>query len=128
LERLSHREVEVINFLPNDEADTADHVRAFVAIVALNIKNLPPQTPVRINAEENLANSDKDQEMENGIRSQVPELNSVEKEERTKKFVGWKRKPTLQKSNEHDGETLRRLWARNETWMDEISLDRGDEP
>jgi hypothetical protein len=39
-------------------------------------------------AKESLTHSDKDQEMENGIRSQLPELNSVEKEERTKKFVG----------------------------------------
>jgi hypothetical protein len=66
--------------------------------------------------------------MENGIRSQLPELNSVEKEERTKKFVGWKRNPTLQKSNEHDGKTLWRLWARSGTWMCEIRFSRRDEP
>jgi hypothetical protein len=70
---------------------------------------------VGVDAEESFAHGDKDQEMENGIRSQLPELNSIEKEERTKKFVGWKRKPMLQKSNEHDGKTLWRLWARRVT-------------
>jgi hypothetical protein len=61
---------------------------------------------VGVDADESLAQDDNDRKMENGIRSQLPEVNSIEKEEGTKKFMGWKRKPTLQKSNEHDGKTL----------------------
>jgi hypothetical protein len=55
LDRLPHREVEVINFLLDDEADAADHVRAFIAIVAFNIKDFPPRTPVGVDAKESLA-------------------------------------------------------------------------
>jgi hypothetical protein len=66
--------------------------------------------------------------MEDGVKSQLLELNPVEKEKRAKKFVGWKRKPTLYESNEHNGKTLWRLWARSGTWMKEIRFDRRDEP
>jgi hypothetical protein len=83
---------------------------------------------VGVDAEESLAHSDKDGDMENGIWSQLPELNSVEKEERTKKFVGWKRKPMLQKGNEHDGKTLWRLWARSGTWMSKVIFGTRNEP
>jgi hypothetical protein len=95
LDRLPHRKVEVIDFLPDDEVDAADHMRDIISTVELDIKNISPQTQVGINAEVGFAHSDKDGEMENGIRGQLPELDPVGKKEVTKKFMGWKGKPTL---------------------------------
>jgi hypothetical protein len=83
---------------------------------------------VGINAEVGFTHSDKDGEVENRIWSQLPELDPVRKEEAGKKFVGWKGKPTLQKSDEHDSKALWGLWARNRTWMNEVRFDRRNEP
>ena len=81
-----------------------------------------------INAEESFAHSDKDGKMENGIRGQLPKLDLLGKEEATKKFVGWKGKPTLQKGNEHNSKALWGLWARSGTWMNEVGFSRRNEP
>jgi hypothetical protein len=54
LDRLPHRVVEVVNLLPDDEADATDGRRAIIAIVAFDVENLPPQALVRVNAEEGL--------------------------------------------------------------------------
>jgi hypothetical protein len=67
LDRLPHREVEVINFLPNDEANTTDHVRTITSAVALDVENIPPKAPVEVNAEEGLAHGDENREVEDGI-------------------------------------------------------------
>jgi hypothetical protein len=83
---------------------------------------------VGINAEEGFAHSDKDGEVESGIRGQLPKLDPVGKEEATKKFVGWKGKPMMHKGNEHDGKTLWRLWERNRTWMRKVRLSRRNKP
>jgi hypothetical protein len=75
--------------------------------VALHVEDLPPKTPVRVNAEEGLANSDEDRKMEDGVWGQLPELDPVKEKKRAKELVGRKRKTTEQKGNEHDSETLR---------------------
>jgi hypothetical protein len=45
--------------------------------VAFDVEDLPPQAPVRVNAEEGLAQGDEDRKMENGIGSRLPELDPV---------------------------------------------------
>jgi hypothetical protein len=67
LDRLPHQKAKVVNFLPNDEANAVDHMRTIVSTVELDIKNLPPKTLVRVNAEVGLAHSDKDGQVKDGI-------------------------------------------------------------
>jgi hypothetical protein len=95
--------------------------------MALHVEDLPPKTPVRVNAEEGFADSDEDRKVENGVWGQLPELNPVEEKKRAKEFVRWKGKATEQKSSEHDVEALWGLWARNCTWKANIILRRRDE-
>jgi hypothetical protein len=101
---------------------------AFTSAVSLDIENLPPKVPVGVNAEEGLTYRDENGEVEDGIWGQLPELDPVGETKASEEFVGWKRKPTLQKGREHNNETLRGLRARSRTWMNEVRLDRGDDP
>jgi hypothetical protein len=48
---------------------------------------------VRIDAKEILADGDKNCKVQNGIWRQLPELNTVRKQEAPKKLMGWKRQP-----------------------------------
>jgi hypothetical protein len=43
LDRFSHREVEVVNFLSDDEADSSDDMRVANSVVALDEEYLSPQ-------------------------------------------------------------------------------------
>ena len=95
--------------------------------MTLHIEDLPPETPVGINAKKGFADSDKDEKVEDGVWGQLPELNPVEVKKRAKEFMRWKRKAAEQESSEHDGEALWGLWARDCTWKANIVLGRGDE-
>jgi hypothetical protein len=93
---------------------------AFTSVVALDIDNLPPKAPVGVNAEEGLAYHDENGVVEDRIWGQLPELDPVGEKKAVEEFVGWKRKPTLQKSREHNNETLWGLRATSRTWMNEV--------
>ena len=92
--------------------------------MALDVEDLPPQAPVGVNAEEGLAQSNEDGKVENGIGSQLLELDPVEEKKRAKELVGREREPTKQKGSEHDSEAFWRIWARGRTWMTEVRLGR----
>jgi hypothetical protein len=92
--------------------------------VTFDVEDFPPQAPVGVNAEESLAQSDEDGKMENGIGSQLPELDPIEEKKRAEELVGRERKPTKQKSSEHDNEAFWMLWAGGRTWMTKVRLDR----
>jgi hypothetical protein len=62
--------------------------------VTLHIEDLPPKTPVGVDAEEGLTNSDEDGKVENGVWGQLPELNPVEEKKGAEKLVGRKRETT----------------------------------
>jgi hypothetical protein len=91
LDRFSHREVEVIDLLPDDETDAADNMRTFASAVAFDKEDFPPKTPVGVNAEVGLADGDKDGQMENGVWGQLPKLNPVREEKAAEELVGWER-------------------------------------
>jgi hypothetical protein len=93
-------------------------------VVALHIEDLPPKAPVGVNAEEGLTQSNEDGKVENGIGSQLPELNPVEEKERAKKLVGRERKPVKQKSGKHNSKAFWRPWAGGRTWMKEVRFGR----
>jgi hypothetical protein len=95
--------------------------------MTLHIEDLPPKAPVRLNAEEGLADGNENGKVEDGIWGQLPELNPIEEKEGAKKLVGRKRKATEQESSEHNSEALRGLWARNRTWETNVILRCGDE-
>jgi hypothetical protein len=59
LNRFSHREVEVVTFLPSDEAAPSDNMGSATPTVALDKEYLLPQAPMRVNAEKSLADGDK---------------------------------------------------------------------
>jgi hypothetical protein len=120
LDGLPHRKIEVIIFLSNDQADTTDHMGAFASTVAFDIKDIPPKTPVGVNAEESLAHRYENGKVEDGIWGQLPELDPVGEKKASEEFVGWKRKPTMQKSGKHNNETLWGLRARSKTWMNKV--------
>jgi hypothetical protein len=81
LNRFSHREVEVVNFLSSDKADSSDDMRAVAPAVALDEEYLHPQTPVGVDAEKGLANSDENCQIQNKFWHQLLELNAVGEEE-----------------------------------------------
>jgi hypothetical protein len=85
--------------------------------MTLHIEDLPPKTPVGVNAEEGFTDSDEDRKVENGVWGQLPELNPVEEKKGTEKLVGRKREATEQESNKHNSEALWRPWAGGRTWM-----------
>jgi hypothetical protein len=98
LDRISHWKVEVLDFFPNDEANPANHMRTFTSTVALDIQNLPPKTPLGVNAEEDLAYSDENGKVKDGVWGQLPKLYPIGEKQATKELVGWKKKPTVQKN------------------------------
>jgi hypothetical protein len=127
LDGFLHRVVEVVDLLPDDETNATNDRGAIAVIVTLHIKDLPPKAPVRLNAEEGLADGDKYGKVKDRIWGQLPELNPIEEKEGAKKLVSRKRKTTKQESLKHDGETLRGLWASNRTWETNVFLRCGDE-
>jgi hypothetical protein len=62
---------------------------------------------VRVDTKEDLADSDENCDVQNQIQRQLPGLNVVQKQEASKKFVGWKRQPTEHKSGKHNSESDR---------------------
>jgi hypothetical protein len=63
-------------------------MRTFSSAVALDIENLPPKTPVGVNAEESLADGDENGEVENGVWGQLPKMNPIrEKKDREELMV-----------------------------------------
>jgi hypothetical protein len=96
--------------------------------VALDIEDLPPKPLVGVNAEEGLAYGDENGEVEDGIWGQLPNLDPIGENKAAEELVGWERKPTLQKSREHNSEALRGIWARGRTWMSKVRLNERDEP
>jgi hypothetical protein len=127
LDGLLHWIIEVVDFLPNNKANATDDGGAVAVIVALHVEDLPPETPVRINAKEGFADSNEDRKVEDGVWGQLPELNPIEEKKRTEEFVRWKRKAAEKKSREHDGEAFWGFWARNCTWKADIVFRCGDE-
>jgi hypothetical protein len=95
---------------------------AATCAVTLDEENLPPQTPVGVNAEEGLTNSNENCQMQDIIWSQLPELNAIGKKEASEKFVGWEGQPTVQKHQKHNCEASGRLGARVGTWEDDVLL------
>jgi hypothetical protein len=106
LDRFPHWKIEIVVFLSDDEADSTDNMRTFASAVALDIENLPPKIPVGVNAEEYLAYSDGNDDVEDGVWSQLPKLNPIGEKKATEEIVGWKRKPTVQKGRKHNSEAL----------------------
>jgi hypothetical protein len=72
-----HRKVKIIDFLPNNEADPSGDVRSAAATVALDEQDLLPHAPMRIDTKKSFTDSDKNGEVQNRIRRQLPELNTV---------------------------------------------------
>lgn len=64
-------------------------MRAFASTVALDEEDFFPKTPVGVDAEESLANSDEDGQVKDGIWGQLPKLNPIGKKKASKKLVGW---------------------------------------
>lgn len=92
--------------------------------MAFDVENFPPQAPVGVNAEEGFTQSNKDGNVEDGIGSQLPELNPLEEKKRAKKLVGGERKSAKQKSGEHNSKALWRPRAGGRTWMKVVRFDR----
>ena len=55
-----------------------------------------------VDAAKALAKSDKNSNMQNGIRRQLVELNAVHKQQPTKKFVGWEGQTSDEEVEEDD--------------------------
>jgi hypothetical protein len=109
LNGFSQREVKKINFLPSDKADPSDDMGP--AAVALDEEYLIPHTPMGVDAEEGLVDSDKNHEMQDRFRRQLLEVNAIGKQETTEKFVGFKGQPTVQEGREHDSKSRGRKSA-----------------
>jgi hypothetical protein len=77
LDRFSHLKVKIINFLSNNKADPTDDVGSAAAAVAFDKEDILPWAPMGINTKKNFASSNKNREMEDGVRRQLPELNTV---------------------------------------------------
>jgi hypothetical protein len=93
-------------------------VRTFASAVAHDKENFPPKTPVGVNAEVSLANSDKNSKVENRVWGQLPKLNAVREKKAAEELVGWERQPTIQESRKHDDKAIGRLWVRDKPgWM-----------
>src|SRR3954470_17965477 len=60
-----------------------------------------PNTPVRVDAKKALAKGDKNGDMKNRVRSQLMQLNPVNKEETMKKLVDGSRKTADKKFGKH---------------------------
>jgi hypothetical protein len=90
-------------------------MRTFASAVALEKEKIPSKTPVGVNAELSLADSDKDGQMEDGVWGQLPKLNPIRKKKAAEELVGWERQPTVHESQKHNCKTIGRLWVRYRT-------------
>jgi hypothetical protein len=91
LDGVFHREVEAVHLLTNDKADPSYNVGSAAPAVVLDEKYLLPQALVRVDAEESLADGDKDCEVQDRIWRQLSKLNAVGEQEAPKELMGWKR-------------------------------------
>ena len=65
---------------------------------------------MRMDAEETFTEGNKDRDMEDGIGSQLMQLNPVNKQESTKKFVDWNGQATEEEVSKSYPETLGGIW------------------
>jgi hypothetical protein len=69
--------------------------------IATEMEKTLPNAPVRVNAKEGLAESDKAGNAQNRIWCELVQLHAIDKQNPTKKFIGRKRKSTKEESKEH---------------------------
>jgi hypothetical protein len=106
LDRFPHREVEVFDFLPDNETNSTNNVRTFASVVALDKENFPSKTRVGVNVEVGFIDSNEDGQMEDRVWGQLPKLNPIRKNKEAEELVGWERQPTVQENQKHNGKPL----------------------
>jgi hypothetical protein len=85
-------------------------------VVSTKVEDVFPKTPMVMDTKEALAECDKDQNMESRVRSRLIQLNLVNKEKSTKKFVDWNGQAAEKKVGENYPETLGRIWGSFIPW------------
>jgi hypothetical protein len=82
-----------------------------VGVVAPEIENALPQAPMGMGPEEEFAESDKKRDMKDGVWGHLVQLNPINKQKSTKKFVDWNRQTAKEEVSENYPKTLGRIWG-----------------
>jgi hypothetical protein len=87
LDRVSKFQIEIAGFRPNADTDTTYVVDGIPRVVATKIEDAFPQDPIGVDAEEAFTKCDENGDMEDGIGSQLVQLNPVNKKESPKELM-----------------------------------------
>jgi hypothetical protein len=100
LDRFREFNVEIINVRADADTNAAYIVDDVPRVVAPEVENAFSQAPMRMDAEETLAESNENGNVEDRIRGQLVQLDPVDEKETTKKFVDRSGKTTDEEIDE----------------------------
>jgi hypothetical protein len=101
--------IKVSDFGMDTNADTTYVVDDVLRVVAAEVEDAFPEAPVRVDAQETFTESDKDGDVEERVWGQLVQLDPVDKEKATKKFVNKKREAANEEIDKGYPETDRRM-------------------
>jgi hypothetical protein len=87
LDGFPHQKVKVISFLSDNKANTTGNLRPAAATVVFDKEDFLPNAPMEINTKKSLTSTNENCEIKDGIRGQLPKLDSVGEQEAPKEFV-----------------------------------------
>jgi hypothetical protein len=87
LDGVGELNVKIPGFRADTDANTIYIVDGVLRVVVTNIKDMFPKAPMRMDAQEALAKSDENRDVEKRIRGQLVELNPIDKKKAAEEFV-----------------------------------------
>jgi hypothetical protein len=105
LDGVSEFHVKVSGFWPDTDANTTYIVDGVLRVVAVEVKYAFPKAPVRMDAQEAIAESDEDRDVEERIRGQLVKLNPINGKEAAKELMNGNEKAADKKIDKGYSET-----------------------
>jgi hypothetical protein len=82
-------EIKITGLRSHTDTNTTYIVDGVPRVVSAKVEYAFINAPMRMDAEETFTYGDKDRDMKDRIRSQLIQLNPIDKQQSTKKFVDW---------------------------------------
>ena len=91
LDGVGEFDVKVLDIRANANNNTTNVVGNVVGAIAAKAENALPQSPIRLDPEEALAKGDKDRNVEDGVGSQLMQLQPINEEKTAEEIMDWGR-------------------------------------
>jgi hypothetical protein len=111
LDGLDDLEVEVFDIRPHGDLEAVNGVDTILSCLSLNKVEAFQHALVRLDTHEALTQSDETCNVDDGVGRELVELNSTNKKEPTKKFVGGDKEATEKEGYKHHLSTIIGAWC-----------------